>query len=161
MYGKEVVKSAWGATLPVREFAGSAVSKAGQKLEELKKDYLALGLPMKVAIPAGTAGAIGAIGYGVSTLMDGPDEPSLQQQARVGQIQRQAATAPVHNAYKAPSPGANDAYDNLSALALAEERVRISKKVAPGKEEEAIQKLRQEYDLLRGYGESLGGIYRD
>lgn len=177
MYGSKMAQSAWSgtkniaggvwdATLPAREMAGSAASAASGKLEQLKKDYMSLGLPMKIAIPAGTATAIAAVGYGISQMGGGQEEggrgPSDRDMARVSQINRQAAQAPsVHNSYKGPSPSANDAYSNLSALALAEERVRISKKTAPGKEEEAINKLRQEYDLLRGYGKSLGGLYSD
>ncbi len=177
MYGSKMAQSAWsgtksiagdmwGGTLPVREMAGSAVSAASEKLEQLKKDYMSLGLPMKIAIPAGTATTIAAVGYGVSQMGDGQEEggrgPSDRDMARVSQINRQAVQAPsVHNSYKGPAPSANDAYSNLSALALAEERVRVSKRTAPGKEEEAINKLKQEYDLLRGYGQSLGGLYGD
>ena len=141
---------AWGNT---RELAGTAVAKSGDALQALGRQYMDLSTPVKVAIPVGIALAAGAMG-------GDNDEPDDYSMARVSQVRRQAQNArPLHGGAGAPGPSANDVYSNLSELAKAERRVSISKKVS--KEEEAIEKLRTEYDFLRAEGKSLGGLYHE
>jgi hypothetical protein len=120
-----------------------------------------LSTPVKVAIPVGTATAIGGIALAAGAMGGrGENDRNDYDDARISQVTRQAQNArPLHGGARAPGPSANDAYSNLSELAKAERRVSISKKVS--KEEEAIEKLRTEYDFLRAEGKSLGGLYND
>ena len=157
-------RQAWRATKQfagnTREFAGSAVAKSADALQNLGRQYMDLSTPVKVAIPVGAVTAIGGIALAANAMGGGNDEPNDYDRARVSQVTRQAQNArPLHGGARAPGASANDAYANLGELAKAERRVSISKKVS--KEEEAIEKLRTEYDFLRAEGRSLGGLYND